>query len=281
MSFSPHPSLSRCSSREEIYREIDSLSLFHQHLTFFEKAPSWEKLYACIRSYAHTLTQRMHTTLPVLLLIGVCAVLALVRYKRSHPAIADIETAFQHHRLQVLGKLTEELKTPSIDRLRKRKDRAAKRGAGDDATTPTIKKQRFDDDEHPPHEHSLLPLSTDLSATLSLSSIHTHVGATKDASPRCGCGTMVEANRLLREELRRKNVEIAALREKLNEVRRVVGATEAECGVEVTASSMADGGGAVVADSVEMVWPEFFPAPWPDSGKAQCNDCSCCSWKLC
>ena len=187
MSFTPLPSLSRCSSREDIYRCIDSLSVFHQHLTYFEKAPAWEKLYACIRSY-----------------------------KRSHPAITDTDTAFQHHRLQVLGRLTEDLKTPSIDRHRKRKDRAAKR-MGEDSSAPTKKTS----------DGCSLPHRADLSASLSLTSIHS-VQPSKEPSPRCGCGTMVEANRTAeRGATSRRALEISALREKLEAVRRVVGASPA------------------------------------------------------
>ena len=126
--FAPIPHLSPTSTRKEIYSAIDSLSSFHSHHSHFHPAPEWDKLYACVRSY-----------------------------KKSHPDIPDIATAFQHHRRQVLGILREEERTPSVDRHRKRRDRQqqhekAKRQQL--ATTAAV----------------VPPLTADLSASVALSS---------------------------------------------------------------------------------------------------------------
>lgn len=152
--FTPVPGLSRDSSRVDIYERIDSLPLFHQHLAYYEGAPAWQRLYSCVRSY-----------------------------KRSHPALPDIATAYQHHRLQVLGQLSSDDKTPSVDRLRKRKDRAAKQlHTGTVAVTTEGER----DGEQPLPSIS----KADLSATMSLTSILSSIPA-KDCPPKCRCGTMV------------------------------------------------------------------------------------------
>ena len=182
--FTPIPCLSPSSSRKEIYAAIDSLASFHAHHSHFQPAPEWDRLYACVRSY-----------------------------KKSHPDIPDIATAFQHHRRQVLGILKEEERTPSIDRLRKRRDRQQQKQQSENA-----KKQRQATTAvvEPP-----VTLTADLSASVALSTFHSAPPVSESGS-RCGCGAMVEANRRLQEELRRKDAQIAALQLKLTQLRQVL-----------------------------------------------------------
>ena len=256
--FTPLPNLSPASTRQQIYTAIDSLTSFHSHHSHFHPAPEWDKLYACVRSY-----------------------------KKSHPDIPDIATAYQHHRRQVLGILSEEERTPSIDRHRKRRDRQQQsekaRRQKRTATTAVV----------------VPPLTADLSASVALSSFHSPPPVSESAS-RCGCGAMVDANRRLQEELRRKDAQIAALHHKLTQMRHILDGDEVERkeatpsgGSTATDGSVASstqssalspyngllaGGVSGVAGTGE--WPEFYPSLWPSSGDVQCSNCTCCSWKL-
>ena len=277
--FTPFSHLSSTSSRKDIYAAIDSLSSFHAHHSHFHPAPEWDRLYACVRSY-----------------------------KKSHPDIPDIATAFQHHRRQVLGTLSEDERTPSIDRLRKRRDRQQH-------NEKARKQQRV---ATAPAEAVTVPqpLTADLSASVALSSIHS-APAASESGGRCGCGTMVEANRRLQEELRRKDAHIAALQSKLTQLRAILDGDEAaskqQAGYTTSptpvpaaspspSSDLASSGGAVSAQTALLSpfsgplassgsgasavagsseWPEFYPSlVWPTSGDVQCSNCTCCSWKL-
>ena len=259
--FTPIPHLSPTSTRKEIYAAIDSLTAFHAHHSHFHPAPEWDKLYACVRSY-----------------------------KKSHPDIPDIATAFQHHRRQVLGILSEDERTPSIDRLRKRRDRQQQiektKKQHRTATTAAV----------------VPPLTADLSASVALSSFHS-APPVSESGGRCGCGTMVEANRRLQEELRRKDAQIAALQQKLTQLRQVLDGDSVERKELVYSSSPSTPSSATsgvsasstqpatlspltgaLAPTVSLAgtveWPEFYPALWPSSGDIQCSNCTCCSWKL-
>ena len=255
--FSPISSLSPSSTRKEIYAAIDSLASFHAHHSHFHSAPEWDKLYACVRSY-----------------------------KKSHPDIPDIATAFQHHRRQVLGTLSDEERTPSVDRLRKRRDRQQQ-------SEKAKKQQRM-----AATAVVVPPLTADLSASVALSSFHSGSTVTESTS-RCGCGAMVDANRRLQEELRRKDAQLAALHHKLAQMRQVLDGEDANNytpppptpNSATTTASAASSQSSLslfteplpssgsVADSTGE-WPEFYPQLWPSSGDVQCSNCTCCSWKL-
>ena len=257
--FTPIPHLSPTSSRKDIYAAIDSLASFHAHHSHFHPAPEWDRLYACVRSY-----------------------------KKSHPDIPDIATAFQHHRRQVLGILSDEDRTPSIDRLRKRRDRQQqneKAKRQQQTTTAVV----------------VPPLTADLSASVALSSFHS-APTVNESGSRCGCGAMVEANRRLQEELRRKDAQLAVLQQKLIQLRQILdgddtlhkdavfsipppptptGTTVATSSTQPTSLSPFSG---ALAPSVSVSgtgeWPEFYPSLWPSNGDVQCSNCTCCSWKL-